>query len=172
MKTLILYLTHDGQTRKIAEAISAHLVEQCVTANLLENMEIDLTPYDRVILGASIRYGKFNPKLFAFIKQHQDQLMAKPSALYTVNLTARKPDKNSPETNVYTRKLLARIDWKPQLVQVFAGALLYPRYTWFDRMMIRFIMKITGGETDPKKEIEYTNWEQVAVFARQIEQLQ
>ncbi|OBW94155.1 protoporphyrinogen oxidase [Gallibacterium salpingitidis] len=171
MKTLILYLSHDGQTRKIAEAIAAQLTGQCVMANLLENMSIDLTPYDRVVIGASIRYGKFNPKLFTFIREHKQQLKAKQGALYTVNLTARKADKNTPQTNVYTRKLLAKIAWQPQLVQVFAGALLYPRYTWFDRTMIRFIMKMTGGETDPRKEIEYTDWQQVRNFADQIEQL-
>ncbi|MDA3978833.1 MULTISPECIES: menaquinone-dependent protoporphyrinogen IX dehydrogenase [Gallibacterium] len=171
MKTLILYLTHDGQTRKIAEAISAQLTGQCVMANLLENMNIDLTPYDRVVLGASIRYGKFSPKLYTFIREHKQQLATKKGALYTVNLTARKADKNTPQTNAYTRKLLAKITWQPQLVQVFAGALFYPRYTWFDRTMIRFIMKITGGETDPRKEIEYTDWKQVAKFAQQIEEL-
>ncbi|OBX10059.1 menaquinone-dependent protoporphyrinogen IX dehydrogenase [Gallibacterium genomosp. 3] len=171
MKTLILYLTHDGQTRKIAEAISAQLTGQCVMANLLENMNIDLTPYDRVVLGASIRYGKFSPKLYTFIRGHKQQLATKKGALYTVNLTARKADKNTPQTNAYTRKLLAKITWQPQLVQVFAGALFYPRYTWFDRTMIRFIMKITGGETDPRKEIEYTDWKQVAKFAQQIEEL-
>lgn len=171
MKTLILYLTHDGQTRKIAEAISAQLTGQCVMANLLENMNIDLTSYDCVVLGASIRYGKFSPKLYTFIREHKQQLATKKGALYTVNLTARKADKNTPQTNAYTRKLLAKITWQPQLVQVFAGALFYPRYTWFDRTMIRFIMKITGGETDPRKEIEYTDWKQVAKFAQQIEEL-
>ncbi|KGQ24558.1 protoporphyrinogen oxidase [Gallibacterium anatis CCM5995] len=171
MKTLILYLTHDGQTRKIAEAIAAKLNGQSVLVNLSENMQIDLTPYDRVVIGASIRYGKFSTQLYDFIQQHHSQLQAKKGALYTVNLTARKADKNTPQTNVYTRKLLAKINWQPQLVQVFAGALLYPRYGWFDRMMIRFIMKITGGETDPTKEIEYTDWQQVARFAERLQQL-
>ena len=41
---------------------------------------------------------------------------------------------------------------------MFAGALLYPRYKWIDRVMIQLIMKITGGETDTTKEIEYTDW--------------
>ena len=67
MKTLILYLTHDGQTRKIAEAIAAKLNGQSVLVNLAENMQIDLTPYDRVVIGASIRYGKFSAQLYDFI---------------------------------------------------------------------------------------------------------
>ncbi|GAB7205818.1 hypothetical protein OS21_23100 [Dickeya oryzae] len=54
---------------------------------------------------------------------------------------------------------------------VFAGALRYPRYRWFDRVMIQLIMRMTGGETDSTKEIEYTDWEQVARFAQSFGQL-
>ena len=32
-------------------------------------------------------------------------------------------------------------------------------------------MKMSGGETDTNKEVVYTDWEQVAGFAREIAQL-
>ena len=32
--------------------------------------------------------------------------------------------------------------------------------------MIQLIMRITGGETDSSKEVEYTDWDQVTAFAR------
>ncbi len=54
---------------------------------------------------------------------------------------------------------------------VFAGALRYPRYRWYDRFMIRLIMKMTGGETDTSKEVVYTDWKQVANFAREVAQM-
>lgn len=90
---------------------------------------------------------------------------SKNHGFFGVNLTARKPEKSTPETNVYVRKFLQRITWQPTISAVFAGALLYPRYTFFDRVMIQFIMRITGGETDPTKEIEYTDWEKVRSFS-------
>ncbi len=34
--------------------------------------------------------------------------------------------------------------------------------------MIQLIMKITGGETDTTKEVEYTNWQKVSEFASGI----
>lgn len=37
--------------------------------------------------------------------------------------------------------------------------------------MIRLIMKITGGETDTSKEIEYTDWQKVEFFTEQFEKL-
>ena len=90
---------------------------------------------------------------------------------FGVNLTARKEGKDNPESNTYVRKFLQRTEWKPKLAAVFAGALFYPRYRWIDRVMIQIIMKITGGETDPKKEIEYTNWDKVKKFANQINEM-
>lgn len=56
--------------------------------------------------------------------------------------------------------------WKPTHIEVIAGALLYLRYKPFDRLMIRFIMKITKGETDTSKEYEYTDWQQVENFGK------
>jgi menaquinone-dependent protoporphyrinogen oxidase len=58
-----------------------------------------------------------------------------------------------------------------ELRAVFAGALRYPRYRWYDRFMIRLIMKMTGGETDTRKEVVYTDWQQVSRFAREIAQM-
>jgi menaquinone-dependent protoporphyrinogen oxidase len=53
-------------------------------------------------------------------------------------------------------------------VAVFGGKLNYPAYGVLDRLMIRLIMKITGGPTDPATVVVFTDWEQVDDFARVI----
>lgn len=168
--TVILYLTRDGQTLKIAERLASKFAH-CTLINLRSQALVSATNFanfDQIIIGASIRYGHFDPLLEQFISQHTELLNAKKSAFFSVNLTARKANRNTPETNAYTRKLLSRIRWKPDFVEVFAGALLYPRYRWFDRVMIRFIMKITQGDTDISREYEYTDWQKVDQFATQF----
>ena len=154
MKTLILYSSHDGQTKKIAEFMVQYLEGEIVVSPLTE--ELDLQFFDRVIIGASIRYGHFNKQLYHFVERHHELLNTKSAVFFGVNLTARKEGKDTPEGNAYVCKFLQRIKWTPAKVGVFAGALLYPRYKWIDRVMIQLIMKITGGETDTTKEIEYT----------------
>lgn len=131
----------------------------------------NLSAYDKVLVGASIRYGHFNKKLQRFATSHQSQLNSMKTAFFAVNLTARKEGKNTVETNAYTRKFLEVCPWKPALKSVFAGALFYPRYKWFDKVMIRLIMKMTDGPTDPNTEIEYTNWEKVSYFAIEFDNL-
>ncbi|MEQ4454284.1 menaquinone-dependent protoporphyrinogen IX dehydrogenase [Kosakonia sp. YIM B13605] len=174
MKTLILFSTRDGQTREIASYLASELKELGVYAdvvNLNRTPDIEWDNYERVVIGASIRYGHFHPALASFVKKHLQQLNALPSAFYSVNLVARKPEKSSPQTNSYTRKFLLSSPWQPDQCAVFAGALRYPHYRWYDRLMIQLIMKMTGGETDPTKEVVYTDWQHVASFAREIAQL-
>lgn len=171
MKTLVLFSTRDGQTREIAAYLCSQLHELGVDTamrDLNRTDSIEWALYDRVVIGASIRYGHFHPALDRFVKKHTAALQAIPSAFFSVNLVARKPEKRSPQTNSYTRKFLLRSPWQPDGCAVFAGALRYPRYRWFDRFMIRLIMKMTGGETDTRKEVVYTDWQQVAGFAREI----
>lgn len=171
MTTLILYSSHDGQTKKIAEFIAARLEGDIQVCSLTEEREIDIESVDKIVIGASIRYGHFDRKLYEFIKRHHVILNQKSAVFFGVNLTARKDGKDTPETNVYVKKFLTNIEWKPKFAAVFAGALFYPRYKWFDRVMIQFIMRLTGGETDPTKEVEYTNWEQVERFTKNIKTL-
>ena len=174
MKALILYSSRDGQTRSIASYIANKLQDtlRCDVIDLLQADNIDLTQYQQVLIGASVRYGHFHPTLGKFVKRHAEQLNRMPSAFFSVNLTARKADKRSPQTNAYTRKFLLASPWQPKQCAVFAGALRYPRYRWIDRVMIQLIMRMTGGETDTSKEVEYTDWQQVSSFSQDFSALQ
>ena len=105
MKALILYSSRDGQTRSIASYIANKLQDtlRCDVIDLLQADNIDLTQYQQVLIGASVRYGHFHPTLGKFVKRHAVQLNRMPSAFFSVNLTAHKADKRSPQTNAYTR---------------------------------------------------------------------
>jgi menaquinone-dependent protoporphyrinogen oxidase len=84
---------------------------------------------------------------------------------------ARKPEKRQPDTNPYLKKFLKEISWKPKKIAVFAGKIDYPRYTFFDRNMIRLIMWMTKGPTDPAATIEFTDWKQVEEFGVTISEM-
>lgn len=167
-KALLLYSTREGQTKKILHFIEKRLSDyECDSIDLHSVDSVDLNQYDKVLIGASIRYGHLNKKLYKFIECNLNALIESKAAFFCVNLTARKEDqgKDTPEGSAYIKTFLKKSPWQPELIGVFAGALYYPRYNWFDRTMIKFIMNMTGGETDTTKEIEYTNWEKVTLFA-------
>ena len=169
-KYLFLYSTTDGHTKKICEYIGNILKQQ--------NHEIKIDPislelkklseYDAIILGASIRYGKHQKSVFNFINKHKDLLETKKSAFFSVNVVARKNEKNSPNTNPYMKKFLKTSSWQPNKLGVFAGKVDYPSYKFLDKYIIRMIMWITKGPTDISQSYEFTDWKVVENFAKTL----
>lgn len=170
-RILVLYSTVDGHTAQICRQLKeiAERNGQAVTlAALKSSLDADLAPFDQVVIGASIRYGKHRPYVAQFMRDRRATLETKRCAFFTVNIVARKPEKNAPDTNPYMKKFLRQIGWRPALLEVFAGKLDYPSYGFWDRQIIRFIMLLTRGPTDPNTVIEFTDWQQVAAFARML----
>jgi len=167
--TLIIYSTVDGQTKSICElvqGINEGAGDSVTLASLGEAKLLKLADFDKILIGASIRYGKHRPELYQYINSHHAVISAKQNAFFTVNVVARKPEKNTPETNPYMKKFLELSLWKPQQLAVFPGKIDYPSYRFFDKTMIRLIMWITKGPTDTSGTYEFTDWEQVEEFAR------
>ena len=170
-KIIIIYSTTDGHTREIC----SHLLKiiekennEVILISIEDENNINLNEFDKIIIGASIRYGKHSQKVYNFINKNLQILDKKSNAFFSVNVVARKPNKNQPETNPYLKKFLSQISWKPKELAVFAGKIDYKKYSMFDRYMIRMIMWITKGPTHPKTNIEFTDWNQVNKFGQLI----
>ncbi len=165
-KILALYSTIDGQTIKIMEQILQAQEGEITLLDIDKHPQIDMRQYDKVLIGASIRYGNFRGNVLRFVNEHKKQLDQLPNAFFLVCLTARKLEKASPANNAYMAKFDRLSTWHPRLKGVFAGALLYSRYNWWQTLIIQLIMKITGGSTDTSQDLELTNWQQVKVFSQ------
>jgi menaquinone-dependent protoporphyrinogen oxidase len=171
---LIIYSSSDGHTFHICERIKDLFLAKGNGVNIVSVKDIqhlDYQVYDKILIGASIRYGKHSKLIFELIKEQLMILNKVPSAFFSVNLVARKENKNTAETNPYLKKFLNKITWKPRLTSVFAGKIIYPKYNFFDRIMIQLIMWMTKGPTDPSTIKEYTNWNRVDEFAKDFLEL-
>jgi menaquinone-dependent protoporphyrinogen oxidase len=161
-----------GHTRRICERVGALLAGHGHEFDVVP-IQQNPSPADHgaVLIGASIRHGKHDPSVLAFIRRHQPLLESKPSGFFSVSLVARKPAKNTPATNPYMKAFLAGSPWKPRLLGVFGGELDYQRYGAFDRAAIRFIMWLTKGPRDPHTKVEFTDWAEVERFAGRVAEL-
>lgn len=166
-QNLIIYSSTDGQTIKICKRIMS-IIGDCKIVSIDEAKNENLSKYGKVIVGASIRYGKHKPELYEYISENCDHLIDINASFFSVNVVARKPEKNTPLTNPYVQKFLSISKWHPSLIGVFAGKIDYPRYGVLDKFMIRLIMWITKGPTDTKNVYEFTNWDDVDSFAKKI----
>lgn len=168
---LIVYFSTDGHTLKICRRLQ-QVIERdghSVTLMSLNNGPArDPEPFDKIVIGASIRYGKHSRKVHDFIEKNRQILDSKANAFFSVNVVARKPEKSQPETNPYLQKFLKKITWKPKLLAVFGGKIDYRKYRFWDRLMIRAIMWMTDGPTHPQTVAEFTDWAAVEAFGKRI----
>ena len=169
-KILIIHSSVDGQTEKICSYIKriyevSYKVEMASFDEVKENI---LTDFDLIIVGASIRYGKYRPNVIKFANKNYKILNKIPNAFFSVNVVARKENKNLPETNPYVQKFLLLSKWKPLNLAVFAGKVDYPNYNLLNKYIILFIMFLTDGPRDTSKSFEFTNWKNVDLFAEKI----
>jgi menaquinone-dependent protoporphyrinogen oxidase len=183
---LVVYVTHDGQTGRIARRITRQIVRGLADHPArradgpaggrpgVQSFRLgrDTPPapagFDAVIAGGCVRYGRHDRVLVDYLRRHAASLASKTTGIFSVDLVSRDPSKSDAGGNVYLRKLLDRIGFAPDLATAFAGRLDYPRYRWFDRWMIRAIMRALGGPTDPRAVVEYTDFAAVDRFSREM----
>jgi menaquinone-dependent protoporphyrinogen oxidase len=166
-----IYSTVDGHTLEICQRLIEVVERAGFEATILEltpDSVFDLAPYDQIVIGASIRYGKHRPEVARFINGHTGLLESKQGAFFSVNAVARKPEKREAHSNPYVRKFLKSITWQPAVIGIFGGRIHYAKYRFWDRTMIRFIMWITKGPTDLNANVDFTDWDEVEAFGLAI----
>ena len=170
-KFLIIYSSTDGHTKMICERIKNFLTGENLAEllSLEDAKKADLSNFEKIIIGASIRYGKHSKELYKFINLNKNILDQKKCAFFSVNVVARKPEKNTPDTNPYVKKFLKVSKWQPKKIGVFAGKVDYPNYGLFDKYAIKLIMFLTDGPTDTSQSYEFTDWSKVDNFARELD---
>jgi menaquinone-dependent protoporphyrinogen oxidase len=171
---LLLCSSTDGQTRRICERLCAQLAlsgDDVLLAMIEDVGELSPAEFDLAVVGARIRYGHTDRRVIAWANRHATILNTMPSAFFSVNIVARKSERSRADTNPYVQKFLHSVDWKPRVLEVFAGKLDYPKYGPMDRAIIRFIMWMTKGPTDPKAVVEFTDWARVREFGRGLSEV-
>lgn len=167
MKILVCYHSNDGQTAKIAGRITAVLTEKGCSVDVA-TAESNPSPddYDGVVCGDSIHAGRHSRSLRRWVARHHDELDDLPTALFQVSLTSSKDDDESvAEAHRLIQRLLDTTGLEPDLVGLFAGALVYTRYGWLRRTMMSRMARSEGGDSDSSRDYEYTDWDAVEHFA-------
>jgi menaquinone-dependent protoporphyrinogen oxidase len=168
----ILYATREGQTERIADRVAAGLRARGLDAevkNLRNHADgVQLDDYAAAILAASVHGGRHEPEIVRFVREHRDKLESMPSAFLSVTLSeagAERPG-TTPEEHARfvtdVREMLDRFfaetGWRPAHVKPVAGALMYSKYNFLIRFVMKRIAKQSGGSTDTSRDHDYTDW--------------
>ena len=166
MKKIFIYSSSNGQSLKICKALNKNKESLIIDIDMLKTANLD--NFDQIVIGASVKYGDHNKKVYEFVKKNRVLLEKKKTVFFSVNATARKSEKNTPKTNPYIIKFLKKTNWTPDHIGVFAGTIDFPNYNFIEKYIIKLIMWITNGPTDTSKTFEFTNWEDVKKFSEEI----
>jgi len=171
-RILVLYASHYGQTRTIAEHIAGRLGGQGHEVELADaQVGIRGTPppedYDAVVIGSRVEMGRHATDIVAYLRMHLEMLREMPTAFFSVSMAAAKPSAG-PDPNGYTSTLFEELRWHPRCVAAIAGGLPYRKYGWLMRFVMKRISRSAGHTTDTSRDHEFTDWRRVDAFADEL----
>jgi menaquinone-dependent protoporphyrinogen oxidase len=169
---LVLFASHFGQTRRIAERIAEHLRELRHKVDLVDvRHESRGMPspqdYDAVVLGSRVELGRHAPELYGYISAQVDALRELPTAFFSVSMAAARPSASA-DPNGYMDTMFGELGWRPARAVAFAGGLPYRKYGWLLRFIMKRISRSAGHTTDTSRDHEFTDWARVERFADEI----
>jgi menaquinone-dependent protoporphyrinogen oxidase len=164
MKIMIIYSTTEGHTRTIGEFLRDEALKAGHLPALFDSTVKPPSPeeYEAVIIAGSVHAGKYQAALQHYVHEHHETLNKMNTVFLSVSLTAASDETESwKELRQQTEDFLIATGWKPALIEYVAGALLYTKYDFLKRFLMRVISKRSGGDIDSSKDYIYTDWEQV-----------
>ena len=166
-KILLVFHTSEGQT-KIAERVAVVLRDEAFDVELHDVVDVPGPDvFDGVVLGDSIHAGRHSRVLTRYLEEHRGPLASRRILLFQVSLTSANPDAEHTVTaEKLIHDLIERTGCDPDLVGLFAGALVYTQYGWMKRRIMKSIARKEGGDTDLTRDYEYTEWAAVDQFVQ------
>ena len=174
-KVPVFYATSEGQARRIAEQIASTLRQQGLTSEVFDlsipAAQPDWLTARGVVVGGSIHGGRHQRALAEFVERQALHLGARPSAFFSVSLSAGS--RNAVEVEAARALAISFVHsagWEPRHVACFAGKLAYTQYGLIKRVVMQFIAWREGAPTDARRDYEFTDWKAVRQFALDVSQ--
>jgi menaquinone-dependent protoporphyrinogen oxidase len=171
-RILAVYGTTDGHTAKIASVIADTLRSRGAVVDVHQAGRTHCLPdhYDAVVVAAPVRGGTYLKPVRRWVRAHAAALNTRTTAFVSVCLSVLQHDPAVDRTlTAIMNRFFAETGWHPVVTKPVAGALLYTRYNWFIRRVMKRIAAKAGGDTDTTRDYEYTDWQDLRTFAGQFE---
>ena len=175
-RTLLVYATREGQTEKVVARIAQHLRSagrevQIVNADdRLAIEKLDLRAFDQLVFGASMHAGGLEKELVEFVNSQSQLIRDRPRSLFVVLLSAatRNPEIRARSLADARQKIEDQLRVDFDETEFIAGALMYSKYSWPLKWLMKRIAKEAGEDTDTARDYEYTDWQQVEQYAMRL----
>lgn len=147
MRTLIVYASKYGATKKGAEYIAKGLKGDVQLISIKDMESIILDHYDKVVLGTPIYAGMINKEVKNFCENNRDILRAKKVALYFSCMEADKID-DYLKTN-FKEEFIKNL----VMVATCGGAFYFKKMNLFEKFIIKKIIEAKEKTKENPKKI-------------------
>ena len=122
MPLLVAYGSKHGSTQEVAEAIAERLAKKGFEVELRRAPDVpDLTPYDGVVLGGALYFGRWHDDAARFLAKHRRELTTKPPAVFGLGPRTANAQ-GLAESRAQLDKALAKVpEVEPRSIAVFGG---------------------------------------------------
>lgn len=168
---LVVYASHFGQTRKIADRIADTIRARGHIAEVADIVACKTPPpvedYDAVVAGSRVELGRHHGALIEYLRANRRGLSVMPWAFFSVSAAASTPSSGA-DPNGYLEALFTDLGWRPTRAMAFGGGLPYRKYNFLLRFFMKRVSKAAGHTTDTSKNHEMTDWDDVRAFAEDL----
>ncbi|HVZ23129.1 MAG TPA: flavodoxin domain-containing protein [Vicinamibacterales bacterium] len=178
MRAAVFYATREGQSERVAERVAADLRARLVSTDVVNVRDvkgsIDWPAYDTAFVVASVHVGHHEKEMIEFVRRYRGELTRVNAAF--LSLTLSQAGAEDPRATL-ARRETARGDalrmiydfanetgWHPRRILPVAGALMYSKYNFLVRLVMKHIARRAGFTGDTSHDYEFTNWPAVDRF--------
>lgn len=177
----VFFAMREGHTKQIAERIAADLQTIGFDVDLAavhEPLPFHLKDYCAAVLAASVHTGNHEKEMIRFVNKHRSELNGMTTAFLSVTLSeagAERKNATAEEHAQFLRdvdgmleKFFKQTKWHPTIAKPVAGALMYSRYNFLVRSVMKSIAKKEKAATDTSRDYDYTDWAGLDKFADEL----
>lgn len=143
MSTLILYSSKYGCTEKCVEFMSKELKDKPNIVNLKNSGDIDISKYDKVIIGGSIYMGRIQKEVREFCSKNLKELKEKQIGLFICGMQ---------EEDAINNELIE--NFPPELINIavtkvhFGGEFNFDKMNFFEKFIVKKIAKTSSNKSN------------------------
>ncbi|OGF48730.1 MAG: hypothetical protein A2231_01355 [Candidatus Firestonebacteria bacterium RIFOXYA2_FULL_40_8] len=146
MKTVILYSTRHGATKKCAELLKFKIFGSEVV-DIKEQPGFDIEPYDAVILGGSVQAGTVKRELKKFCEENRKMLFQKKLGLFVCCMYEGDKAQTQIQMN-----FSAELYESAVATDYFGGIFDFSTLNFFERFIVKAVAKVKENQFNIKED--------------------
>jgi menaquinone-dependent protoporphyrinogen oxidase len=179
MRTLIVYGTRYGATASTSAEIAKDLQSEgfdVKVANAKEEKIKDISPYELIIVGSGMQFGRWTGEAEDFLKRFQKEFAQKKVALFISTMKTVTGREGKTEELEKTRKMeledkVTKYNLQPISLGFFGGVLDFNKMNIITRKTLGFLrpqLEKDGFKESPSGVYELRDWEEIRTWTKEI----